>query len=690
MSNRVVYILLLAGILSLPINTEAQESVFQFPAPEIEEIEPDMMNNPDRIIYIQDRWSFMPGDNLEWADPDYDHSGWDLVSTNLTQTDLSFIEWNGIGWFRKQFRVDRDLRGKPVALLIERHLGASEIYLNGEKIYELGNFATDSESVVTYNSNNPLAIVFSDQELNTIAVRFINPNYFETSEMMGFNGFRFLLGDWDTHQSRTLKFLSDWISRNMFYIGALLAFAIIHMLLFVFYPQEKRNLYFALFVGILATLSYLLYKVELIENTTDTMLFVRFLLVVEVLVLAFAARFTHSIDKSSTPVYSNFMVSGGVAIAILIWFYPIELTWLRELTVLLFLIEILRSVIVMFYKNRTGAWILGLGVLIYVVSLIYSILINFEFITGSVQMANMAGSGFLVLSMSVFLSRDFAITQRRLQQKLHEVRQLSKRSLEQERVNKEREIEKRLLEAENKRKTTELEEARALQLSMLPKKLPDISGLDMAVFMETATEVGGDYYDYSVGSDGSVVLALGDATGHGMKAGIMVAAAKSYFHTLVHDTDNLTMLDRISRGLRNMNMKMMYMGLTVAHLKEHCVEIATAGMPPALHYRKNRNEIEQVILKGLPLGSNVQFPYENRTLQLEKGDVLFLMSDGLTELFNNERKMLGIGKVENLLLNSNGLTAGDIVNQINQLINSWSAGREPEDDITFMVVKFLK
>lgn len=646
-----------------------------------------MMMNESKIIYIQDMWKFRIGDSLAWADPAYNDSDWDYISTNLTQADLSFLDWSGIGWFRKQFNVHPSLRGEPIALLVDRHLGASEIYLNGEKIYELGNFSTDIESVESYNSNNPLAIVFSNEEIQTIAVRFINPNYSETGLIMGYNGFRFLLGDWETHQAQTFAFLSQWTGRNMFYIGALLAFAIIHLLLFFFYPAEKRNLYFALFVGFLVILSYLIYKVELLENMSGTLLFMKFMFVTEVLVLAFAARFTHSIDKDNTPFYSNFLVLVGIIIGGLIWFYPGQLTWLRELTVLIFVAEILRTVIFMFYKNRGGVWIIGCGVLVYVFSLIFNIMVNFEILSGSVQFANMIGSGFLVLSMSIFLSRDFAITQRRLEQKLIEVKHLSKRSLEQARVNKEREIEKRLLEVENRRKTKELEEARALQLSMLPKKMPSLPGYDMAVFMETATEVGGDYYDYSVAPDGTLVLALGDATGHGMKAGIMVAAAKSYFHTLVHDMNSLTMLERISSGLRNMNMKMMYMSLMLVHCNGRKVDVATAGMPPALHYKNANRSIERITLKGLPLGSSVKYPYNNKSVSFETGDVLLMLSDGLTELFNSDREMLGLKKVEETLLNSEGLSANDIINQLTQLINTWSGGKEPHDDITIMVLK---
>ena len=93
---------------------------------------------------------------------------------------------------------------------------------------------------------------------------------------------------------------------------------------------------------------------------------------------------------------------------------------------------------------------------------------------------------------------------------------------------KERET-KKFLEIENERKTKELEEAKQLQLSMLPKSLPNLPHLDIAVYMKTATEVGGDYYDFHVHPDGTLTVILGDATGHGMMSGMMVSIMKSLF-----------------------------------------------------------------------------------------------------------------------------------------------------------------
>jgi serine phosphatase RsbU (regulator of sigma subunit) len=664
-----------------------QDAFFQLTDTVIEEISPEMMQNEDKIIFIRDHWRFKAGDNDEWASPEYDDSEWDFVSTNLTRADLAFIDWNGLGWFRKKLNVHPDLRGKPMALVVDRHLGASQIYLNGVLIHELGTFSTDKQSVVPFKNSAPIAIVFSDDEVQTLAVRFINPQHVYTEMLMGYNGFRFLLGDWQTQQEQRFAFITGWTRINMFYVGMLLAFAVIHFLLFVFYPAEKRNLYFSIFVGFLVILSYLYFRMELSEHTTDFIFLIRYLVVATILALTFATKFTHSIDKKFAPFYSDFLVFFGLTISVLVWFFPGRMFLIRELTILIFVIEILRSVAVLIYKNRGGIWVLGVGVFIFVTSLVASILINVNLISGSAQIVNMAGAGGLVLSMSVFLSRDFALTQRNLKSKLEEVKLLSEKTIEQERINREKEIESRLLQAENERKTLELEEARALQLSMLPKKMPSVNGYDIAVFMETATEVGGDYYDYSIEQDGTLVLALGDATGHGMKAGIMVAAAKSYFHTLVHDADSLTLLQRMSNGLRNMDMKLMYMGFMLVQCKKQEFEIATAGMPPALYFSSRNKKVENIILKGLPLGSNVQYPYESRKVYLEKGDTLLMMSDGLMELFDPNREMLGIEKIEEVLKNSEGCSAKEIINQISQLIKQWSNGKEPEDDITVMVLK---
>ncbi|MCK7523473.1 MAG: hypothetical protein MZV64_40370 [Ignavibacteriales bacterium] len=82
------------------------------------------------------------------------------------------------------------------------------------------------------------------------------------------------------------------------------------------------------------------------------------------------------------------------------------------------------------------------------------------------------------------------------------------------------------------RKSNELESARQIQLSMLPQALPEHPELEIAVTMQTASEIGGDYYDFHLAEDNTLTFAIGDATGHGAKAGAMVTAIKTLFQIM--------------------------------------------------------------------------------------------------------------------------------------------------------------
>ena len=196
------------------------------------------------------------------------------------------------------------------------------------------------------------------------------------------------------------------------------------------------------------------------------------------------------------------------------------------------------------------------------------------------------------------------------------------------------------LEAENEARQRELEEARQLQLSMLPKKVPSLPHLDIAAYMKTATEVGGDYYDFHLDSLGTLTIAIGDATGHGLKAGTVVTAMKSLFRTLAHEPEMTKVFTQSSRVLKEMNLRALFMALTMAKLIGYRLRLVGAGMPPAFVYRALTNEVEAVNLHGLPLGSMSNYLYREQEITLDPGDVVLLMSDGFPERFNPANEML--------------------------------------------------
>ncbi len=244
-----------------------------------------------------------------------------------------------------------------------------------------------------------------------------------------------------------------------------------------------------------------------------------------------------------------------------------------------------------------------------------------------------------------------------------------------------------IIEKDNNRKTAELEEARNLQLSMLPQHTPDLASVEMGMFMKTCTEVGGDYYDYLMDDNGTLTVAIGDATGHGLKAGIVVATVKSYFKTLGNQYGAVELLGQISEGIKNLQIRGMYMGLTIVKIKDNEITIASSGMPPLYLYRKATAHIEEISLKGLFLGSDIAIPYKYITTTLEPGDALLALSDGLPELFNYKREMLGYEPIKSRFIEVATEAPGEIISALTKLGDKWANGKSNEDDITLVVIK---
>ena len=254
-------------------------------------------------------------------------------------------------------------------------------------------------------------------------------------------------------------------------------------------------------------------------------------------------------------------------------------------------------------------------------------------------------------------------------------------------LQQQNELERKLLEAENARKTQELEEARQLQLSMLPKSVPDHPLFEIAAYMKTATEVGGDYYDFHLANDGTLTLVIGDATGHGAQAGVMVTATKSLFELLAEEADIAHILKKASAAVKRMALPGLYMALALGKLRSHTMELAGAGMPPALIHRAQSDEIEQISLAGLPLGSPLDFPYKKTRLEVSPGDTLVLMSDGLPELFSETGEMFGYNQPVATLREVAHGGVEEILQHFVETVTTWAGQRPPGDDVTFVVLR---
>ncbi len=252
---------------------------------------------------------------------------------------------------------------------------------------------------------------------------------------------------------------------------------------------------------------------------------------------------------------------------------------------------------------------------------------------------------------------------------------------------KEANLRAQLAETENERKTKELEEARQLQLSMLPKTLPQLPHLDIAVYMKTATEVGGDYYDFNVGIDGTLTVVIGDATGHGMRAGTMVTSAKSLFNSYAANPDIIFTFKEMTRCIKQMQFQSLAMSMIMLKIKNNKLLMSSAGMPPVYLFRNKHKKIEEYLMEGMPLGTMESFSYELKEIELYSGDTILLMSDGFPELQNQQNEMFGYKRAKNSFEEVAEKEPEKIIEYLKEEGNRWADSKDPDDDITFVVIK---
>jgi ligand-binding sensor domain-containing protein/serine phosphatase RsbU (regulator of sigma subunit) len=249
------------------------------------------------------------------------------------------------------------------------------------------------------------------------------------------------------------------------------------------------------------------------------------------------------------------------------------------------------------------------------------------------------------------------------------------------------EAEKRALEAENERKTRELEDARRLQLSMLPQEVPQLPGYEIAVFMRTATEVGGDYYDFVRGDGDALNIGFGDATGHGMQAGTIVTLMKGLFLSEAGHSGIQAFFQHCSATIKSIKLGRLFMAFSLVRIQGPRVAFSSAGMPPVFLYRKAVGTVEELQLRGMPLGAMKNAPYGLQELTMDSGDVLLLLTDGLPEQKNAAGEMFNYERVRSSLVSSCQAPPEAIIKTLVAEGDAWMHGVPLDDDITLLVIR---
>jgi serine phosphatase RsbU (regulator of sigma subunit) len=253
-------------------------------------------------------------------------------------------------------------------------------------------------------------------------------------------------------------------------------------------------------------------------------------------------------------------------------------------------------------------------------------------------------------------------------------------------LNGKRKQKDRLRKIEEDRKNSELKAARDLQQSMLPKENPKRSDLDIATFIRSSTEVGGDYYDFFPQADGSIFSVCGDATGHGVTSGMMVSVTKAGLNG-INPVKPHKILQRLNGVVKRIDLGTLRMSLNIAEITKDEIYLSSAAMPPMYLYKALTKSIEEFMNNGLPLGGfkDEEFVLESRGF--ESGDVLVQLSDGLPEAPNSKGEMYDYERLKNLILSSVHLPSKEIIDVLIKSVDEWMEGSHNPDDITLVVTK---
>ena len=261
---------------------------------------------------------------------------------------------------------------------------------------------------------------------------------------------------------------------------------------------------------------------------------------------------------------------------------------------------------------------------------------------------------------------------------------------------------KREYEKEQERLAKEIEVASQIQKTLLPRRLPDLTGLEIDAFYRAASVIGGDLYDvFEIDSD-RCCLVVADVSGKGVPASLVMSMLRTVIK--IHSREAVSAKDilvSVNDYLSENIPRGMFITLLMCIYKvpDGRLNLVSAGHNPLLLYRAATRQVSRLNPPGMPLGvppaSETQFSdaAEELSLQLNEGDAFILYTDGITEAVNREGEQYGLNRLERFLAEqwSDGLPdgiAGLTHNLVNE-IDTFSGYATQRDDITFILGRTL-
>jgi sigma-B regulation protein RsbU (phosphoserine phosphatase) len=236
----------------------------------------------------------------------------------------------------------------------------------------------------------------------------------------------------------------------------------------------------------------------------------------------------------------------------------------------------------------------------------------------------------------------------------------------------------------------ELQLAREIQQRFQPTAPPAVPGYELQGISFPSYQIGGDYYDFILCPDGRLVVALGDVSGKGTSAALLMSSLHAAVHAQVASCRPITeTVGAVNRYLADNTPANRFVTLFYAELDPltGSLSFINAGHNPPLIAHAAGGTMEQLESGGLPLGIMPDGDYREGRTQLRPGDVLVTYSDGVTEQTNPRGEEFGAARLQEVIAQNVGLTAAGIRDKIESALSKFAQGTPAVDDITLVIVK---
>ena len=699
-----------------------------------------------RELNLDTHWRFHAGDDLQWVAPSFNDNSWDTLTTDMKSKNALSL-FKGIGWFRIRLKVTPALFRKTFILKMDQ-AGASEIYLNGKKLYRFGAVSnTNAGNEVPFDpKNNTYFIQLSADTIQVIAVRY--SAYTALKKEYSEPGFSLTLSNVD-HLATDTSEKEGQILFSTFVFGIFLTLAIFHLLLFFFHRKILSNLYYSLMAFVLAF--FWLYPAILAKsgnpfiaddlNNILAYIYAPFFFFIILLIYSiFSVKFNWV-----TWVLLGITVVADICIAFNVsWF-----GYVLMFSIISSSFHSFRITIGAVRNKKAGAWIIATGFGIFaatvVAILLYVIIMLLTTHNANVHITDSSPLLFIAImvwgfsiptSMSVYLASDFARTNKTLALQLVHVKQLAEQNIQKEKEKQQIiEGQKEMLEKQVKEKTAKIQDqkdqleeknkeitdsisyARRIQTAILPPEemLQEALG-DYVVVYKPKDVVSGDFYWCHMNGD-MVVFAVADCTGHGVPGAFMSMIGNSILNEVVMDKKVFeadlilnelrnTLISTLQKSSGHTTRDGMDIALCVWDKKNNTLQYAGANnslywisenvakdgsIQESEKIRLHNNNLLEIVADKQPIGyqeGKMDVPFTKHIIQLRKGDTIYVTSDGYIDQFGGEKnKKFTSKRFRDLLDTFVHQPTSEQKRVLEQTIEQWKKYETQTDDICVIGIR---